>query len=108
MQLAEICRDGPDVGIHTLLWCDTYANLERVFDRSPERLFDMRVALQMNAEDSRRLLDSDAASKLGPHRALYLDEERTGRVEKFRPYGVLEMEWLAAGGAKLRGRGRTG
>ena len=84
--LASICREGPDVGIHTLLWCDTYDNLERVLDRSPEREFDMRVALQMSGADSRRLIDSELASKIGPYRALYYDEDRTGRAEKFRPY----------------------
>ncbi len=105
-QLTAICREGPDVGIHTLLWCDTYADLERVFDRNPEKHFDLRVAPQMNAEDSRRLLDSDAASKLGPHRALYLDEERTGRVEKFRPYGLPTAAWVAEQGAKLKARGQ--
>lgn len=104
--LVEICREGPDLGIHTLLWCDTYANLERVFDRQPERLFDMRVTLQMNAEDSRRLLDSDAANKLGPHRALYVDEEHTGRAEKFRPYGLPDADWLREQGAKLSQRMR--
>lgn len=103
-QLTEIIREGPDFGIHTLLWCDTYSNLERVFDRSPETLFDMRVTLQMNGEDSRRLLDTDLASKLGPHRAIYLDEERSTQPEKFRPYGLPTPEWLAEQGAKLRSR----
>lgn len=105
VQLAEIAREGPDLGIHTLLWCDTYANLERVFDRSPENLFSLRVALQMNADDSRRLLDTDLASKLGPYRAVYLDEERNSQPEKFRPYGLPTPEWLAAQGTKLRSRG---
>ncbi len=102
--LAAICREGPDLGIHTLLWCDTYTSLERVLDQRPEKDFDLRVALQMNPEDSRHLLDSEAAAKLGPHRALYLDEERTGRLEKFRPYGLLGREWIAEQGAKLRAR----
>lgn len=103
-QLSTICRDGPDLGIHTLLWSDTYANLERTLDRGPERFFDLRVALQMNADDSRRLLDSDAANKLGPNRVLYTDEERTGRLEKFRPYGLPELMWIEELGGKMRKR----
>jgi hypothetical protein len=103
-QLATVCRDGPDVGVHTLLWCDTYANLERVLDRREIAEFDMRVALQMGAEDSRRLLDSEAATKLGPHRALFFDEERTGRAEKFRPYGPPTVEQIAEWGSKLKRR----
>lgn len=100
--LASICREGPDVGIHTLLWCDTYAGLERVFGHSPEREFDMRVALQMSAEDSRRLLDSDAAGKIGPFRAVYYDEDRTGRSEKFRPYELPAERQLVEWGQRLR------
>lgn len=67
--------------------------------------FDMRVALQMGAEDSRRLLDSEAATKLGPFRALFFDEERTGRLEKFRPYGLPSAEQIAEWGSRLRARG---
>ncbi len=101
-QLALICREGPDVGVHTLLWCDTVANFERVLDRGGLAEFDMRVALQMGAEDSRRLFDSEAATKLGPFRALFFDEERTGRLEKFRPYDLLSAERIAAWGGRLR------
>ena len=104
VQLAEIAREGPDLGIHTLLWCDTYANLERVYDRNPDNLFALRVALQMKDEDSRRLLDTDLASKLGPYRAVYLDEERNSQPEKFRPYGLPTPAWLADQGKKLRSR----
>jgi hypothetical protein len=63
--------------------------------------FDMRVALQMAAEDSRNLIDSEAAVGLGPHRAVFLDTERTGRLEKFRPYGPPAIDWMAQQAAKL-------
>jgi len=58
------------------------------------REFALRVAFQMSAEDSSTLLDSTAASKVGPNRA-YLYSEDEGRLEKFRPYGVPPTEWLA-------------
>lgn len=92
-QFPAILRDGPEVGVHTLLWCDTYANLMRTVDRRTLREFDQRIAFQMSAEDSANLLDTPAASKLGPHRALFYSEEE-GRVEKFRPYGLPSAEWL--------------
>lgn len=105
-QLTAICREGPDMGIHTVLWCDTIPNLERVFDRPSEQMFDMRVALQMNEDASRQLLDSEAASKLGPNRALYFDEGRMSQPEKFRPYGLPAAAWIAEQGAKLKARVR--
>ena len=102
--LAKLCREGPDVGIHALIWCDTYASLERTLDRDPERDFDMRVALQMSADESRRLLDTEAASKIGPYRAIYYDEDRTGRLEKFRPYEVPSAELIVRWGKHLGAR----
>lgn len=100
-QLPAILRDGPEVGVHTLAWCDTYANLMRTVDRRLLREFDQRVAFQMSAEDSANLLDTPAASRLGPHRALFYSEEE-GRLEKFRPYGLPSEEWLAWASGQLR------
>ena len=92
-QFATILREGPDLGIHTLVWCDTMTNLNRSLERRTQQEFAMRVAFQMGAEDSASLLDSPLASKLGPHRALFYDEEE-GRLEKFRPYGLPSAAWL--------------
>ncbi|MEW6403840.1 MAG: cell division protein FtsK, partial [Chloroflexota bacterium] len=62
-QFATILREGPDLGVHTLVWCDTLNNLNRTLDRRLLREFDLRVAFQMNAEDSANLIDTPAASK---------------------------------------------
>lgn len=69
-------------------------NLNRTLERRLLREFSLRVAFQMSAEDSSALLDSPAASKVGPNRA-YLYSEDEGRLEKFRPYGLPSTEWLA-------------
>ncbi|WP_423225044.1 FtsK/SpoIIIE domain-containing protein [Candidatus Amarolinea aalborgensis] len=91
-QFATILREGPDVGIHTLVWCDTMTNLNRTLDRRALREFGLRVAFQMSAEDSSALLDTPAAGKLGPYRALFYSEDE-GRLEKFRPYGAPADAW---------------
>ena len=92
-QLGTILQEGPDLGIHTLIWCDTVTNLNRSLDRRALREFEMRVAFQMSNEDSMTLIDSPAASKLGPYRAVFVSEEEA-RVEKFRPYDLPTDEWL--------------
>ena len=92
-QFSRILRQGPEVGVHTLAWCDTLANLNRSLERGLLREFEQRIAFQMSQEDSMSFIDSPAASKLGPHRALLFSEE-TGRAEKFRPYGLPEESWL--------------
>jgi S-DNA-T family DNA segregation ATPase FtsK/SpoIIIE len=93
-QWAEILRNGPAWGVHTLLWCDTYNNVSRMLDRMAIREFEMRIAFQMSAADSASFLDNPAATKLRQHRGLLASED-LGTLEKFRPYGVPTDEWLA-------------
>ena len=85
---------GPGLGVHVIIWCDTLNNLNRYFARQALREFEMRVLFQMSPTDSGHLLDSPAASQLGPNRALFSSEEQD-RLEKFRPYGLPDEGWLA-------------
>ena len=93
-QFAEILRDGPPVGVHTIAWCDTAAALERTLERSAMREFDNRILFQMSAADSSNLIDSPLGNKLGQNRALVYSEEQ-GTTEKFRPYALPGDRWLA-------------
>ncbi len=93
-QLAEILKNGPQWGIHTLVWCDGHNAVTRLFDRLALREFEMRVCFQMSAADSSNLLDTPAANKLSPNRALLYNDE-TGEAEKFRPYEIPTDEWLS-------------
>ncbi len=100
-QLADIFKDGPAVNVHSIVWCDTYSNLNRWITQSTLREFEVRIAFQMNSNDSSSLIDSPAASRLGGHRALlYLRE--LGTTEKLRPYAVPSAEWVANVSATFR------
>jgi hypothetical protein len=101
--LASILKEGSALGVHLLVWSDTLSNLNRVFDNQAIREFESRVLFQISATDSAHLLDSPAASKLGPNRALFASEEQN-RLEKFRPYGLPSDEWLDAIRATFRVR----
>ena len=91
---AELLKDGPAVGVHAIVWCDSYNNVDRWLGRALLREFEMRVVFPMSGGDSTHLIDSPAAGRLGPHRALlYLDER--GTSSKFRPYGPPKPAWLA-------------
>jgi hypothetical protein len=90
---ATILRDGPGVGLHTVIWCDTLNNVQRAMERQGLRDFEMRVLFQMSAGDSSNLIDSPAAGKLGLYRALFFSEDK-GQPEKFRPYGLPDDSWL--------------
>lgn len=101
---ATLLREGPEAGLHTLVWCDTVASFNRVA-RPQLREFGLRVATAMSSADSSALLDDGVASKLDkPHRAIFYDDERPGVFEKFRPYGLPSPEWLQQAAARLRNR----
>lgn len=102
-QWAEILRNGPAWGIHMLLWCDSYNNVNRLLDRMMLREFELRVAFQMSAADSSSLLDTPVASRLRQHRGLFASED-LGTLEKFRPYGPSTDEWLAEVGRAIMSR----
>ncbi|MEO2090721.1 MAG: FtsK/SpoIIIE domain-containing protein, partial [Gemmataceae bacterium] len=97
---ATVLRDGPSVGVHTVVWCDSVTNLNRAFERATLREFAMRALFQMNPNDSSQLIDSPAASRLGRNRALYI-EDGSERPEKFRPYGLCELDWVRRVGEQL-------
>ena len=61
------------------------------------------MLFQMSGSDSSQLVDSPAAVKLGPQRALFIHEE-TGTLEKFRPYAFPGGEWLAGVSAAMKAR----
>jgi DNA segregation ATPase FtsK/SpoIIIE, S-DNA-T family len=102
-RFSAILRDGPPVGVHVIVWCDSLTNLNRAFDRPQLREFGLRVLFQMSPTDSSTLMDAPTASRLGRNRALYLTEE-SERPEKFRPYGVPSPEWLDRACERLRSR----
>jgi hypothetical protein len=102
---ATILRDGPEVGVHVISWCDTYPNAGRVADRRMMTQFGLRAGGAMSADDSMNFFDDTAASRIDkPHRIIFFDEERPGQLEKFRPYSMPSREWLETTGLALRKR----
>lgn len=86
---AKILREGAEVGVHVLVWCDLVNNVKRALDRKSMNEFNSRVASMMSQEDSQFILDNSAASRLDKsYRAIFYDEDRPGYLEKFRPFAI--------------------
>ena len=49
----------------------------------------------MSQMDSSQIIDTPAAGKLGANRAI-LHREEDGRIEKFRPWGLSDEDWLSS------------
>ncbi len=103
----EILREGPEHGIFVVTWADTVSTLERAVDRNTMRTFDQRVLFQIGATDSSTLIDSPAASLLGPNRGLLHSDER-GTIEKFRPWALPSLSYLAGVGRAMIERENVG
>jgi S-DNA-T family DNA segregation ATPase FtsK/SpoIIIE len=99
----DLIREGPTYGMHVLIWVDTPVSIDRTFERGILREFDHRILFQMSANDSGAMIDSPAGNKLGPYRAMSYSEEQ-GTMEKFRPYALLNKDWLARLQASFNGR----
>src|SRR5206468_754118 len=50
-RFATILKEGPPLGIHAMVWCDSLTNVNRSFDRPLLREFAQRVLFQMSATD---------------------------------------------------------
>lgn len=88
--LDYILKNGPTVGIFTILQCDNWDNLARI--GNPLSSFAYRIALQMTENDSNKIVGSSIANKLfvfnrpsSVYRAYFRDNNRNLTI-KFKPY----------------------
>lgn len=101
-QLNDILLEGPGVGIHTIVICDTFNNIGRFLSRKAISEFELRVLFQMSANDSASLIDTPKAANLGLHRALFYNEQE-GYLETFRPYALPGTRWMEEVKGSLQG-----
>jgi len=99
----HILRDGPEVGIHTIVWCDNMNNLNRSLDRGVLRDFALRVTFRAPRNDSQDLINSPAAETQLPLRAMLYDDD-VNQLTKFRPYDLPDDKWLTQWSALLHQR----
>ena len=89
--LEYIMKNGPMVGVYTILQVDNLANLARIC-YGAQNLFCHRIALQMSEQDSDKVVGNQAANKLlvlnrpaTVFRGLYYNHINNS-LTKFKPY----------------------
>jgi|GEM_PF-2033248 len=116
--LGELLRDGPVVGIHTILWTDGSITLGHSTDRSALNEFGTIVIFQTTAAESTHFLDHVAASRIDRTQAL-LVRPAENELIKIRPYAMIDpvlwKTWsrtirgrVEADGDSVEGRGHSG
>jgi DNA segregation ATPase FtsK/SpoIIIE, S-DNA-T family len=91
--LTRLAEHGPEVGIHVVVWADSYATAERALRRPGIGQFTLRVALRLpSPTESDALLGVPAAASLADDRALFRDVDWPHEhVEKFKPYSTSSL-----------------
>lgn len=91
--LEYILKNGPMVGVFTILQVDNLANLNKI-GYNAHSLFCHRIAMQMSEPDSDKIVGNSAANKLlvlnrpaTNYRALYYNHVNNS-IFKFKPYRV--------------------
>ena len=92
--LAYILKEGPDVGVYSLVQVDTIDNLSKNLDDNLLKEFSQRIASQMNPDNSVKLIGNQKASKLGSNRAWFYDDNENVMI-KFKPYELPTFSWVA-------------
>lgn len=89
--LEYIMKNGPMVGVFTVLQVDNLTNLNRI-GYGVQNMFCHRIALQMSEQDSDKIVGNSAANKLlvlnrpaTNYRALYYNNVNNS-MTKFKPY----------------------
>ncbi|MDX1928343.1 MAG: FtsK/SpoIIIE domain-containing protein [Pirellulaceae bacterium] len=83
--LEEILRDGPSHNMHVVVWAENYSTVNRWLSRTAMREIEIRLLMQMGANDSTNLIESVAASRLGEN-VMLVHDEATGQDQGFRPF----------------------
>lgn len=81
--LQRVLRDGPAVGVFTILCCSSAETVSRWLPRQSRHDLQQRIIGRVNASDSAALIDSTEAANLSPATMLIYDDA-DGTFHKFR------------------------
>jgi hypothetical protein len=91
--LGKILRDGPEVGVHAIVWFDRPAGIDKRLDRGELREFGLRLVGHLSANDASTLTDTENAAALKAGQSLLADIDRTTET-KVRKFALPSAEWI--------------
>ena len=91
--LARIVRNGPEVGVHTFMWCETLPALSRRVGSAVTRECSWRLAGRMSADDSHSLIGVDTAVGLREQQVIVANED-LGRIQRCTSLSRPPAPWV--------------
>lgn len=92
--LEELLQRGPESGIHIIIWCDSFANLQKALSGGLDTL-GLGVAGRLDSAASLRLIDSQAAAELGAESRRIAFDRGSGASQEIRRFDEARPAWLA-------------
>lgn len=92
-KLIHLIHDGPENGISIVAAADTCANLLRVIDSKDLNDFGGRIA-SIGGDSAKVLGEHGIGFKVREHYGVLYEPERPDALQKFRTYGLGQLEWL--------------
>ena len=93
--LSKILEEGPEFGIHTIIWCDTLQSFSRIFDNSDLNEIGHRIAGVLAINDSVKLFDEPVAANLDrENRMICYDDEKIGVYTSICPYRPCDLSYV--------------
>jgi serine/threonine protein kinase len=102
--LSALLRQGPEVGIHVLVWCDRLKSLESALGGDIPGYIENRVNFEYTlGRPGDTSVQHALIGRNGMTPAAYvaLYQGATAQPEKFRPYPLPSQEWLQAVAAQI-------
>lgn len=98
-KLQTLAKDGPEVGVHVIVWADRKASLDRRVGSSTLREFGLRMLGRMGQDDSRALIDTEQASSISDAQLVFDNFDRAVTMV-VRRLGFSGNSWIedVAGG----------
>jgi hypothetical protein len=101
--LAQILRDGSEVGVHVIASFDKAVGVTRRLEASAISDFGLRFVGQLSRDDSVQLLESEAAADLKPGQVVLEDLDRSTSI-RLRKFTMPSVAWVT--GSNVAGVGR--
>lgn len=92
--LARILTDGPEVGVHVIIWFDNPGGIRKRLGSNHIDECGLRVIGPMGRDDSTQLIDNSDAATLKSGQVIVADVDRSTSV-KVRRFGAPPTGWIA-------------
>lgn len=93
-KLLAILRYGPEVGINSIMWGESLANLKRVFGNGIDGYFDKRIAFTLPKDEMYELVSEDEPESMNNGTAVYMNIATDIKNKHFRPFIIPSKVWI--------------